>query len=99
VTLARWFFGGRKVAYYAGCRLDEATHTVHFRELVKETSWGIPAPFFIAEKVPAAGTRAPGTRLEGDAEVGLLEFGRIREAIEHAVREAGWHVQFDAGRP
>jgi hypothetical protein len=99
VTLARWFFGGRKVACDAGCRLDEAARTVHFRELVKETSWGIPAPFFVAEKAPAAATRAAATRLEDDVDAGLLEFDRIREAIEHAVREAGWLFQFDAGRP
>ena len=98
-TLARWYFGGRNVTYYVGCRLDEDNRTVRFREVVKESTWGLPAPFLTAEKATVTGTRVPGTRPEGEVRAGPVEHFKLRTEIEHAVREAGWRFVLESGKP
>jgi hypothetical protein len=88
-TSARWIFGGRTVTYHMGCRLEEATHTVRFREAVTEETWGIPAPFFWVER-----TAGP----EGTLPAGPIEYLRIRRDVEETVRQAGWRFTFERGQ-
>ncbi len=99
VTHARWFFGGRTATYCMECRLDEACRTVRIREVMRERSWGIPAPFIIAEKAPPTGRRVSGTRLVHDAATGPLELFQLLEAVERVVRGAGWKYCLAAGKP
>ncbi len=88
-TSARWLFGGRTVTYHLGCRLDEETSTVRFREAVTEETWGIPAPFVWGER----------TATPADAgAAGPIEYLRIRREIERVVREAGWRFAFERGQ-
>lgn len=98
-TQASWFFGGRKVTYYLGCQLDEARRVVQFREMVKDTLWGFPVPLSTEVSPEAIGGPAQAEKPEAGAGPGPIEYFRIREAIEHAVREAGWQFSFEPGRP
>ena len=98
-TLARWYFGGRAVTYYMSCQLDEDAHAVRFRELVRETTWGLPAPFFVAEKATVTETRVSGRRPEEDAGAGPVEYFRVRADIERTVHDAGWRFVPEAGKP
>lgn len=83
-TISRWIFGGRMVTYYLGCRLDESTRTMRFREAVTEETWGIPLPFLTrAEAGPGGG--------------GPIEYHRIRHEIEQVARKAGWTFAFERG--
>src|SRR5664280_2641237 len=59
---AKWWLGGRKVAYRMSCRPTEADHTVHFREAVVERSWGIPPPTLTVETTTVSGWKRSGTR-------------------------------------
>jgi len=95
---ARWFFGERKVTYFFECRLEEDQRTVHFREVVRATSSGLPVPVITAGKATVAG----GTTADagpGHPEPGPLEYFRVRAAIERTVRDAGWRFRLEAGRP
>ncbi len=97
-TYARWIFGGRKVTYHFGCRLEEATHTTRYREAVTDETWGIPAPFFWVEKTTTRGGEVSGTRTEcGPGGGGPIEYHRIRLDIEQAARKAGWAFAFERG--
>lgn len=97
-TYARWIFGGRKVTYHFGCRLEEATHTTRYREAVTDETWGIPAPFFWVEKTTTRGGEVSGTRTEGGpGGGGPIEYHRIRLDIEQAARKAGWAFAFERG--
>lgn len=96
---AKWFFGGRKVVYRMSCRLDESAHAAHVRESVQQSSWGIPPPTFTVVKTAQRGTRVSVSRTDRSVGGGgTLEYGRLREAMEIAVREAGWQFAFEAGR-
>lgn len=91
---ARWFFGERKVTYFFECRLEEDDHTVHFREVTRETSSGLPVPVITAGKAtPVGGTAAETGR--GRLEPGPLEYFRVRAAIERTVRDAGWRFSLE----
>jgi hypothetical protein len=72
--------------------------TVRLREVMREWSWGIPAPFIIAEKAPAAGRQVSGTRLNREAATGPFERFQLREAVGHVARKAGWQYSFSAGK-
>lgn len=99
-TNARWIFGGRKVTYHLGCRLEEATRTMRYREAVTEETWGIPAPFFWMEKTTTKGGATAVTRTEhgpGAGGGGPIEYHRIRLDIEQASRKAGWTFAFERG--
>src|ERR1022692_1391331 len=55
---AKWWLGGRKVAYRMSCRPTESDHTVHFRESVSERSWGIPPPTLTVETTSVSALEA-----------------------------------------
>lgn len=96
---AKWWFGGRKVAYRMSCRLTEADHTVHFREAAIERSWGIPPPTLTVETTSTSGWKRNEKR--SDVSVGgggSLNYGQVRQAVEQASVAAGWNFQLEGGR-
>lgn len=97
VIRAKWFLGANKARYTMSCRLDEASHTVHFREAVKESSWGLPPPPFVSEKSSQRGTEVSISRKQVSVGGGgALEFGRLRENLNQLVGEAGWRFDHEA---
>ena len=98
-TSARWLFGGRKVTYHFGCRLDESKRTMRFREAVTEETWGIPAPFFWAEKsVAKPRDQRTAPEAHGPEIAGPIEYHRIRHEIEQLAKESGWAFTFERGQ-
>src|SRR5450756_2208045 len=96
---AKWWFGGRKVAYRMSCRLTGADHTVHFREAVVERSWGIPPPALTVETTSVRGWKRSGER--HDVSVGgggTLDYAKVRDAVEKASAAAGWKFHLEGGR-
>ena len=96
---AKWWLGGRKVAYRMSCRPTEADHTVHFREAVVERSWGIPPPTLTVETTTVSGWKRSGTRK--DVSVGgggTLDYAKVRDAVEKASAAAGWKFHLEGGR-
>ena len=88
---AKWFLGGRKVTSNFTCTLDADAHEARFHESAIERSWGVPPPTFTVSTTTQYGTRVNQTRVDkGVGGGGRLEFGRFREAVERAVRDAGW---------
>jgi hypothetical protein len=97
--LAKWFLGGRKVVYRFSVQLDEATRQARFREVSSESSWGIPPPTLTIEKTSQSGSRVSATRTDKSVGGGgTLQYGRLREAIEQAVRDAGWQFTLEPGK-
>lgn len=97
VIRAKWFLGANKVRYSFSCQLDEVSHTVHFREAIKESSWGLPPPTFVSEKSSQRGTEVSISRKQiSVGGGGTLEFGRLREELEKLVSEAGWRFDHEA---
>lgn len=96
---AKWFLGGRKVAYKMSCQLVEPEHCVRFREMVAERSWGIPPPTLTVETTTISGWKRSGTRTDKSiGGGGTLDYGAVRDAVEAAVTEAGWTFRLDGGR-
>ena len=93
---ARWFFGERRHAYFLECRLDETEHVVRFRESLRETASGLPVPVVTAGNTTAGGGQAAAGL--ADTEPGPLEYFKLRQALEHTVREAGWRPCFEIAR-
>lgn len=96
---AKWWLGGRKVAYRMSCRLTEGDHTVHFREAVVEHSWGIPPPTLTVETTSVSGWKRSGER--DDVSVGgggSLDYAKVRGAMETAIAAAGWKFHLEGGR-
>ena len=96
---AKWWLGGRKVAYRMSCRLTESDHTVHFREAAVERSWGIPPPTLTVETTTTGGWRLDEKRR--DVSIGgggSLDYGQVRRAVEEATVTAGWNFYLEGGR-
>ncbi len=95
---SQWFLGGRKATDSVTCRLVPDAHEVHLRETATETSWGLPPPALTFETTTQRGARVTTSRTEKAAGGGggRLEFGRFRDAVEKATREAGWQFVYDA---
>lgn len=99
VIRAKWFLGANKARYTMSCRLDEASHTIHFREAIKESSWGLPPPTLVSEKSSQRGTEVSISRKQVSVGGGgTLEFGRLREEFEKLTGDAGWKFQCEAVR-
>jgi hypothetical protein len=93
---SKWFLGGRKVTDRVTCRLVPDAHEVHLREVATETSWGLPPPTFTLETTTQSGSRVTSTRADqAIGGGGRLEFGKFRDAVEQASREAGWSFVYD----
>jgi len=96
---AKWFLGGRKVSYKASCRLADAEHTVHFREMVKEKSWGIPPPTLSVETTTTKGWERSGSRTDKSVGGGgRIDYAQVREKLKEAVTGAGWKFHLEGGR-
>ncbi len=96
---AKWWLGGRKVAYRMSCRPTDADHTVHFREAIVERSWGIPPPTLSVETTTVSGWKRSGQR--DDASVGgggSLDYAKVRDALERTTAAAGWKFHLECGR-
>ena len=97
---AKWWFGGRKVAYRMACRLTGVDHTVNFREVVTERSWGIPPPTLTVETTTTSGWTRSGSRKDVSlgGQGGAVDYAGFRNAAEQAVRAAGWTFHLEGGR-
>jgi hypothetical protein len=99
VIRAGWWLGQNRVRYRMSCRLDEAARTVHFREVVIESSWGLPPPTWISERTTIKGTQRFGSlTYRSPVGGGRVDYERVRGEIEQIVREAGWQFVLDATR-
>lgn len=97
--LAKWWLGSRKVTYRMSCRFDEAVRTVHFREVVLEKSWGMPPPTLSVEVTTTSGWTRSGSRTDtSPAGGGTVDYGQARNAVEKAVKDAGWTFHLEGGR-
>jgi hypothetical protein len=93
---AKWFLGGRKVTSNFTCTLDTASHEAHFRESAVESTWGMPPPTLTVQTTSQYGTRVNATRVDKSVGGGgILEFGKFREEVEQAVKDAGWEFVFE----
>lgn len=96
---AKWFLGGRKVSYKASCRLADAEHTVHFRDMVTERSWGIPPPTFSVETTTTKGWERSGSRTDRSVGGGgRIDYAQLRDTVKEAVVAAGWRFHLEGGR-
>ncbi len=96
---AKWWLGGRKVAYRMSCRPSEQDHTLHFREAVVERSWGIPPPTLTVETTTVSGWKRSGERKDVSlGGGGSIDYANVRETIEKTVAGAGWTFHLEGGR-
>ncbi len=96
---AKWLLGARTVTYRMSCRLDDAERTVHFREAIVETSWGIPPPTFSTEKTVVKGWERSGERADRSVGGGgTIDYGQVRETLKQMVSAAGWQFHLEGGR-
>ena len=96
---AKWFLGKRTVRYRMRCDLDQASHTLTFRESMLEKVIGMAPPTFSMEKTTQKGTRVGIERK--DVAVGgggTVSYGNLREEFERIVTAAGWRFEFQPGR-
>ena len=93
---SKWFLGGRKVTSNFTCTLDSARHEAHFRESAVESTWGMPPPTFTVQTTSQYGARVNTTRVDKSVGGGgILEFGKFREEVEQAVKDAGWEFLYE----
>ena len=96
---AKWWLGGRKVAYRMSCRLTETDHTVHFREAVIERNWGIPPPTLTVETTTMSGWKRSGERKDvSTGGGGTVDYAKVRNAVEIASIAGGWKFQLEGAR-
>jgi hypothetical protein len=96
---SRWWLGGRSLVYRMSCRLTEADHTVHFREAVLESSWGIPPPTLVIEASTLSGWKRSGERREVSfGGGGAVDYAELRDVIARACSAAGWTFRLEGGR-
>ena len=96
---AKWFLGKRTVRYRMSCDLDQASHTLTFRESMLEKVIGLAPPTFSVEKTTQKGTRVGIERK--DVSVGgggTVRYGSLRDEFERITTAAEWRFEFQAGR-
>ncbi len=98
--LAKWPLGQRKVAYKMSMRLSEPDHVVRFRDMVKETSKGLPPPTLTVETTTVKGWERSGSRSDSSlgGGGGKQDYGQVREALKEAVSAAGWQFVLEGGK-
>lgn len=95
----KWPLGGRKVSYRMSCKPNEADRIMRFREVVTERSWGIPPPTLSVEKTTVTGWRRSGERADvSPGGSGVLDYAKVRKAVEKTTLAAGWKFQLEGGR-
>ncbi len=93
---AKWFLGGNKSVYSFSCTLDEPSHVVTFREMIRDKSWGIAPPTFRVESYSQSGTTVTSSRRDTSVGGGgVQELGKWRDACSAAVAMAGWSFRHE----
>ena len=97
---ANWGTGKKKVEYSACLKLDPASQTVYFWEMIKESGRGLMALFsFKTETDRTDGTTRSGTVREKAYGPGgkvidyEWDYSQVRHIIEAAVRAQGWRFE------
>ena len=97
---ANWGTGKKKVEYSACLKLDPASQTVYFWEMIKESGRGLMALFsFKTETYRTDGTTRSGTVREKAYGPGgkvidyEWDYSQVRHIIEAAVRGQGWRFE------
>ena len=98
--LIKWMLGQKKAVYKMSLRLDEAARTVHFREAVKESSWGLLPPTLTVETTSTKGWERSGTHSEKPigGKGGTVDFAKVREGLKQTVAAGGWQFILEGGR-
>ena len=98
--LIKWMLGQRKMVYKMSCVLSETDHAANFREVVKESSWGLLPPTLTVESTSTKGWERSGTHTEKPlgGKGGTVDFGKVREGLKQAVAAGGWQFHLDGGR-
>ena len=98
--LIKWMLGKKTAVYRMSVRLAEADHTVHFRELVKESSFGLLPPTLTVETTSTKGWERSGTHSEKPlgGGGGTVDFGKVREGLKQAVAAGGWQFNLEGGK-
>ncbi len=98
--LIKWMLGKKTAVYRMSVRLAEADRIANFREVVKESSWGILPPTLTVEKTTTKGWERSGTHTEKPVGGGggTVDFGQVREALKQTVAAGGWQFNLEGGR-
>jgi len=98
--LIKWMLGKKTAVYRMSVRLAEADHVIHFREVVKESSWGLLPPTLTVEKTSVKGWERSGTHSEKPlgGGGGTVDFGRVRETLKQTVAAGGWQFRLEGGK-
>jgi hypothetical protein len=96
----KWLLGQKKMVYQMSLRLAEADRTVHFREVVKERSWGLLPPTLTVETTGTKGWERSGTHSEKPlgGGGGTVDFDKVREALKQTIAAGGWQFHLEGGR-
>lgn len=97
-VISKWMLGGRKASYRASCMLDEATQVATFREILTESSWGVPPPAITVETTSQSGTTVNKSVKVTGPGGGKVDLGAARAAFERTVTTAGWKFVFESGK-
>lgn len=93
---SRWFLGSRRVALGVRCHFDEAGHVLHYHEIAKEVSAGLPPPSFSVTMHRQRGLDVRETRRElSPFGGGTLEYGKVHEWLHTLCEGAGWALERD----
>lgn len=90
-SVAQWLFGKTRISFDAIIKLDEASSTVTYWEMLTERSSGITAGFFMSrysQKGVARSESESGTMPSGESY--SYDFGSYRELIRKLAADAGW---------
>jgi len=98
--LIKWMLGQRKMVYKMSCVLSEPDHIANFREVVKESSWGLLPPTLTVESTSTKGWERSGTHTEKPlgGKGGTVDFGKVRESLKQTVAAGGWQFHLDGGK-
>jgi hypothetical protein len=98
--LIKWLLGQKKMVYQMSLRLAEADCVAHFRDVVKERSWGLLPPTLTVEKTSVKMWERSGTHTEKSlgGGGGTVDFDKVREALKQAVAAGGWQFHLEGGR-
>ena len=98
--LIKWMLGKKTAVYRMSVRLAEAERAVHFREMVKESSWGLLPPTLTVETTSTKGWERSGTHSEQPVVGGggTVDFAKVREALKQTVAAGGWQFNLEGGR-
>lgn len=99
-TGSSWFLGSIKIRFEALMRLNEASHTVVYWELLKERSFVI-GPIFSSKKFSFKGLsmKEEGSGTLSSGEQYSYDFGTFREMVRDIVEKGGWYFKKSLTKP